>query len=216
MSDINSLANRIDAEFSTVEENIKKFQVEQVVAHKQRQQRLEQLGTVFDQLRDIWRPRLELLVKKFEGRVQATPRIVPSTREATFDFQSHLARVRLKFSAFTDRDIQKVILTYDLEIVPVLMRFKHHDEVEFPINKVDKEVVAKWIDDRMVDFVQTYFAMGENEIYLKDYMVEDPIAHVRFPKQAAATTLDWQGQKFYFVGEETRREFAEQNKIQSA
>jgi DNA-binding NarL/FixJ family response regulator len=62
-------------------------------------------------------------------------------------------------------------------------------------------------------FVQTYFSMGEHEIYLKDSMVEDPIAHVRFPKQAAATTLEWEGQKFYFVGAETRREFAEQNKI---
>jgi YHS domain-containing protein len=213
MPDISGLASRLDAEFSAVEGKVKKFQAEQVEVHKQRQQRLEQLGKVFDQLGDIWKPRLELLVKKFEGRVQATPRIVPSTREATFDFQSHLARVRLKLSAFTDRDIEKVILGYDLEIVPVLMRFKHHDEVEFPMDKVDKEAVAKWIDDRIVDFVQTYFAMGENEIYLKDDMVEDPIAHVRFPKQAAATTLEWQGRKFYFVGEETRREFAEQNKI---
>jgi YHS domain-containing protein len=213
MSDISSLASRIDAEFSTVEQKVKKFQVEQVEAHKQRRQRLEQLGKVFDQLSDIWRPRLELLVKKFEGRVQATPRVVPSTREATFDFQSHLARVRLKLSAFTDRDVQKLILSYDLEIVPVLMRFKHHDEVEFPIDKVDKAAVAKWIDDRIVDFLQAYFSMGENEIYLKDYMVEDPIAHVRFPKQAAAMALEWHGQKFYFVGEETCREFAEQNKI---
>jgi YHS domain-containing protein len=213
MPDISKLANRLDAEFSAVEERVKKFQVEQTEAHTQRQQRLEQLGKVFDQLRDIWRPRLELLVKKFEGRVKATPRIVPSTREGTFDFQSHLAHVRLKLSAFTDRDIQKVILSYDLEIVPVLMRFKNHDEVEFPMDKVDKEAVAKWIDDRIVDFVQTYFAMGENEIYLKDSMVEDPITHVRFPKQAAATTLEWKGQKYYFVGEETHREFAKQNKI---
>jgi YHS domain-containing protein len=213
MSDISNLASRIDAEFSIVEEKVKNFQVEQTEAHKQRQQRLEHLGKAFDQLREIWRPRLELLVKKFEGRVQATPRIVPSTREATFDFQSRLARVRLKFAAFTDRDIQKLILSYDLEIVPVLMRFKHHDEVEFPMDKVDKESAAKWIDDRIVDFVQTYFSMGENENYLKDNMVEDPIAHVRFPKQAAATVLEWQGQKFYFVGEETCREFAEQNKI---
>jgi YHS domain-containing protein len=212
MPDINSLASRIDAEFSAIEEKIKKVQDEQVEAHKQRQQRLEQLGKIFDQLSDIWRPRLELLLKKFEGRVQVTPRIVPSTREATFDFQSRLARVRLKLSAFTDRDIQKLILSYDLEIVPVLVRFKPHDEVEFPMDKVDKEVVAKWIDDRIVDFVQTYFSMGENEIYLKDYMVEDPIAHVRFPKQAA-TTLEWEGQKFYFIGAETRRQFAEQNKI---
>jgi hypothetical protein len=213
MPDISNLASRIDAEFSAVEEKVKKFQVEQAEAHKQRQQRLEQLGKVFDQMRDIWRPRLELLVKKFEGRVQTTPRIVPSTREATFDFQSHLARVRLKFSAFTDRDIQKLILSYDLEIVPVLMRFKDHDKVEFPLDKVDEAAVAKWIDDRIVDFVQTYFSMGENEIYLKESMVEDPIAHVRFPKQAAATTLEWQRQKFYFIGEETRREFAQQNKI---
>jgi hypothetical protein len=213
MPDIKSLASRIDAEFSAVEEKVKKFQAEQVEEHKQRQKRLEQLGKVFDEVRDILRPRLELLVQKFGDRVQTTPRIAPTAREATFDFQSQQARVRLKFSEFTDRDVQKVILGYNLEIIPVLMNYKHHAEVEFPLNAVDKDAVAKWIDDRIVDFVQTYFSLGENEIYLKDSMVEDPIAHVRFPKAAAAATLEWQGQKFYFIGEETRREFAEQKKI---
>jgi YHS domain-containing protein len=216
MPDINTLASRIDAEFAAVEEKTKKFQAEQVEAHKQRQQRLDQLGKVFDQLSSIWRPRLDLLVKKFEGRVQSTPRIVPATREASFEFQSRLAHVRLKFAAFTDRDVQKLILSYDLSIIPILMRFQPHAEVEFPLNAIDKEAVGKWMDDRIVQFVQTYFSMGENEIYLKDQMVEDPIAHVSFPKQAAASTLEWQGKKFYFIGEETRREFAEKNKIPNA
>lgn len=215
MPDINSLASRIEAEFSTAEEKIKRFQVEQVEKHKQRQTRLEQLSRVFDQLRDIWKPRLELLVNKFADRIRSTPRIVPLTREVTFDFQSHLARVCLKFSAFTDQDIQRVILSYDLSIIPVLMRFNPHAEVEFPLNAVDKEAAAKWIDDRIVEFVQTYFALGENDIYLKDFIVEDPVAHVRFPKIAAATTLEWQGQKFYFIGEETRREFEKQQGIGS-
>jgi hypothetical protein len=128
-------------------------------------------------------------------------------------FESRLAHVRLKFSASTDRDVRMVILSYDLEIIPVLMRFKPHDEMEFPLNAVDKEAVGKWIDDRIVDFVQTYFAMGENEIYLKDSMVEDPIAHVSFPRHAAAAAVEWQGKKFYFIGDETRREFAKQNKL---
>jgi YHS domain-containing protein len=44
-------------------------------------------------------------------------------------------------------------------------------------------------------------------------MVEDPIAHVRFPKQAAATNLEWQGQKYYFIGDETRHEFEKQKGI---
>jgi YHS domain-containing protein len=215
MPDINSLASRLDAEFSAIESKVKEFQAEQVEAHKQRRQRLEQLTKVFDQLSEIWKPRLELLLEKFEGRVQATPRFAPSTREATFDFKSRLARVKLKFSASTDRDIRNLILSYDLEIIPILMRFKSHDEVEFPLDAVDKGAVAKWIDDRIVDFVRTYFSMGENEIYLKDQMVEDPIAHVSFPKQAAASALEWGGKKFYFIGEETRQEFAKQHGIGS-
>ncbi len=213
MSNLSSLASRIDAEFSAVEEKVKKFQAEKVGEHKERQQRLEQLSRVFEEMGAIWRPRLELLVKKFGDTVQTTPRIVPSTREVTFDFQSRVARVRLKISASTDRDIRKLILAYDLEIIPVLMRFKSHDEIEFPLDAVDKEAVTRWIDDRIVDFLRTYFSMGESEIYLKDQMVEDPIAHVRFPRIAAATTLDWKGQKFYFVGDETRHEFEKQQGI---
>ena len=106
-------------------------------------------------------------------------RWLPSAREATFSFRSDLAHVNLKLSASTDRDVRKVILSYDLQIIPVLMRYKSHDEIEFPLDAVDKEAVAKWMDDRLVEFVRTYFSMGENEIYLKAHMVEDPIARLR-------------------------------------
>lgn len=212
MSDT-SLADRIDAEFSAVSEKIKKFQTEQLEENKDRQKRLQKLGSVFEELRDMWRPRLEILLKKFGDRVKVTPRIIPSTREATFDFQSSLATVRLRLSASTDRDIRKVILSYDLEIIPVLMRFQPHAEAEFPLEAVDKEAAMKWIDDRIVEFVQTYLTLNQNEIYLKDSMVEDPVAHVRFPSVIAGATLEWQGQKFYFLGKETRDEFAKQNGI---
>jgi YHS domain-containing protein len=57
--------------------------------------------------------------------------------------------------------------------------------------------------------------MGESDIYMKDQMVEDPIAHVRFPMLAAATTLEWKGQKYYFIGDETRREFEDQQGVVS-
>ena len=213
MAQSGSLASRIDAEFSAVEERTKKFQFEQLEKYKGREKRLEQLGKTFDELKEIWGPRLELLMKKFGDKVKATPRIVPATREVTFDVKSPLAAVRLKFSGFTDRDIEKLHLTYDLEIIPALMKFKSHDEIAFPLNAVDKDAIGKWLDDRIVDFVQTYFALGDNDFYLKDQMVEDPIAHVRFPKVAAATTLEWGGQKYYFIGQETRSEFEKQKGI---
>lgn len=213
MTDINSLTHQIDAEFTAVAEKAKKFQTEQIQEHKERQKRMEKLAKVFEDMREVWQPRLEFLIKKFGDRAKVTPRIVPSTREAAFEFQSNLARVSLKFSAYTDRDVHKVILSYDLEIIPILMRYTPHAEIEFPLDKIDKEAAMKWMDARIVDFVRTYLALGDNEWYLKDQMVEDPVAKVRFPKQVAGATLDWNGQKYYFLGDETRREFAEKNKI---
>jgi hypothetical protein len=161
-ADINSLASRSNAEVSAVEEKVQKFQAEKAEEYKQRQKRLDQLGNAFDQLREVRKPRLELLVQKFDDRVQAAPLIVHSTREASFHLQSRLARARLKFSASTDWDVRKVNLGYDLEIIPVLMRVKSHDEVEFPRDAVDQEAVPKWFEDRMVDFVRTYFSLGES------------------------------------------------------
>lgn len=215
MADINTLAGRIDAEFAAIDEKFKKSQAEQVQIYRDRQVRLQKLGQVFDRLREVWKPRLEILVKKFGDRVQVTPRAVPSTREATFEFQSKLARVRLRFSATTDRDVSKIILSYDLDIIPVLVRFDAHSEMECPIDAVDPDAVGRWVDDRIVSFVKAYLSLHENDVYMKDEMVEDPVALVRFPKFAAGATLEWKGKTFYFIGEDSRREFEKQQGIGS-
>jgi YHS domain-containing protein len=89
------------------------------------------------------------------------------------------------------------------------MKFDSHNEIEFPLDAVDKEAVANWIDVRIVSFVQTYFSLYENQFYLQEQMVEDPIARMRFPKYAAGATLEKGGKTYYFINEETRREFAE-------
>lgn len=212
MADVNTLASRIDAEFAALDQKVRGFQAQQTTEYTEREQRLKRLGDVFERLRDVWRPRLELLQKKFGDRAHVKPRFTPSTREAVFEFQSELARICLKFSATTDRDVAKLILSSDLEIVPVLMRYDAHSEVEYPIDRVDDAAVGRWVDDRIVSFVRTYLSLHENDFYLKDHMVEDPVAKVRFPKFAAAATLERNGRTYYFVGDETRREFEKQNR----
>jgi YHS domain-containing protein len=118
-----------------------------------------------------------------------------------------LAQIVLKFSAATDSDVRNLVLNYNLEILPILMRFDAHSILEMPLDRVDADVVAQWTDDRIVDFVKTYVALHENQYYLKDYLVDDPIAGVRFPKYAAAATLDANGKTYYFISDETRAEF---------
>jgi len=213
MAELQSLIDRMDQEFSSGEDKIKKFQQEQVDAYKERQKRLQALGQVFQKLREVWKPRLEVLQSKFGDKVKVKPSFVPSLREAQFEFQSKLAAISLKFSATTDADVKKIILIYDLRVVPTLMNFDSHSELELPIENPDPEKVAKWVDDRIISFVKTYQSLHENEFYLKDHMVEDPVIGVRFPKFAAGATLEWKGKTHFFVSDETLQEFKKQQGI---
>ena len=73
------------------------------------------------------------------------------------------------------------------------MKFDSHDEIEIPLDAVDKTALGAWFDDRIVSFVKSYLAIHENQYYLKDQMVEDPVANVKFPKFAAGATLQAKG-----------------------
>jgi YHS domain-containing protein len=168
---------------------------------------LEKFSQILEQHRDIWRPRLEALAKKFGERVDVQPHIEPGRRSATFEFKSELARIKLRFGVSPDAEVRNLVFTYDLEIIPILMKFDSHDEFEVPLEAVDEAALGKWMDDRIVSFVQTYLSLHENQYYLKDHMVEDPIAKVKFPKFAAGATLDVDGKTVYFLDEATLREF---------
>lgn len=47
-------------------------------------------------------------------------------------------------------------------------------------------------------------------VQLKGVFVEDPVAGIRFPKYLATSTLERDGQTYYFLDEETRRGFEKQ------
>jgi hypothetical protein len=216
MADVESLTRRIDAEFSALDDRMQRARAEQLEAYHAREERLAAFEKLLAELPEIWKPRWAALLQHFAGRVKVTPNITSTNRGATLDFQSNLAKIRLRLSASTDREVRNLVLDYNLEILPILMQFDSHQQAEWPLNALDRQAIANWIDDRIVDFVRTYLSLQENEYYLKEHMVEDPIAGVRFPKHAAASTLDWSGKTHYFIGDETRRAFEAKHGLASS
>ena len=212
MSDVSGLLERIDAEFSALKDKIKQAQGEKQQEHKDRQQRLAAFEKEMETLPDVWKPRLEALIQRFGDKAKVSPRLESTSRAVTVDFQSELAKIRMRLSAATDKDIRNLILLYDLEILPTLMQFDSHSQAEWPLNAIDRQAIGAWVDDRIVSFVKTYLSLHENEYYLKEHMVQDPVAGVRFPKFAAASTLQWGGKTYYFIGDDTRREFEESHR----
>jgi YHS domain-containing protein len=216
MSNVDSLLGRIDAEFDAAKKRIEQFQQDKLTEYQQRQERMATFTSLCDRLREIWKPRLEALAERFGQKVNVTPLVTPSLRQAKFQFQSQLAKIVMTISAMPDSDVRQLVLQYNLDILPILMQFKNTDQMEMPLDKVDEKAVADWIDDRLLDFVKTYLALHEDQhywTYLKEYQVTDPIANVQFPKYAAATTCEWTGKTYYFIGEQTCEEFREQHGI---
>jgi YHS domain-containing protein len=154
-----------------------------------------------------WRSRLEALAQRFGERVKVEPEITPSRRQATLAFQSNVARIQLRFAVFPDEEVRQVFFTYDLDIIPILMQFDAHDRIAFPLEAIDRTALGAWLDDRILSFVRTYLQVHQDQSCQKEHLVEDPIAGIRFPKYAAAATMEWKGKPVYFISEETRKEF---------
>jgi YHS domain-containing protein len=110
--------------------------------------------------------------------------------------------------------VSHVRLECTQEIIPVLVPYDKQSVLEFPLDAVQDDAVVQWFDERIVAFVKAYVALMRQDAdlreHLKDQLVEDPVARVRFPKYLAASTLERGGQTYYFVDEDTRREFEKQ------
>jgi hypothetical protein len=117
--------------------------------------------------------------------------------------------VTLQFGVAPNAEVSKLTFTCDVKILPVLMEFPSHDELELSLDGVDERRLAEWLDNRIVEFVHTYLALHENQYYVQAHLVEDPVANVKFPRFAAAATLENNGKVLHFIDETTLREFQE-------
>jgi len=215
-NDVQNLLARIDSEFARARTQMDQMRKSKVEEHQGRQARLALFEQACERLKGVWRPRLEALQKAFGEKVQVQPHFETGRRQASFAFDSNLARINLTFTATTDLDVRNLVLEYTLRLLPVLMSIPDHERLEQPFDRIDEKAIGAWIDERIVDFVKTYLAVHENEFYLKAHMVEDPVAHVRFPEFAAASTLERGGKTLYFIANETREEFEAKEKKQKS
>jgi YHS domain-containing protein len=213
MSDVSELVARIDGEFAKVKERIKVEQQQFVKEHQDRKKRLVEYTAVQEKLVAAVKPRLQALAARAGDRVAVKPTVCESRRTAKFEFKSPKAYITLSFSMAPDRDIKNVVVDYDLKVVPVLWQFESHMEFSTPIASPDLAGLCKWVDDRIVGFVELFIRIHEGEFFDSADYAEDPVAKVKFPKFAASATLEHAGQTYFFIDEENKAEFARQRQM---
>jgi len=214
MTDINALINRVDQEIAAEVGRQMTGWAESLQANRERSLRLQRYETEAKHIIELVKPRLDAFIERFKAVVKAEPMVREHTRAVTLTFAATVANATLRFEVFPDRDVNHIRLECTQEIIPVVVRYDKQSVLEFPLGGVQDDVVIQWFDDRIVAFVKAYIGLVRQDValreQLKDQFVEDPVARIRFPKYLASSTLERDGRTYYFVDEETRREFEKQ------
>lgn len=211
MTDINTLIRQIDEQVAAEVDREKAGWTERARAARERGPRLQRYEAVARHVIDLLKPRLDAFVERFQAVVKAEPSVREHTRAVNLTFASTVAKVTLRFEVFPDEDLRHVRLESTQEIVPVLLRYDKQSVLEFPLDAVQDDAAVQWFDERIVGFIKLYLTLVRQDAvlkeHLKDWLVEDPVAKVRFPKYLASSTLERDGRTYYFVDQDTRREF---------
>jgi YHS domain-containing protein len=214
MTDINSLINRIDHEVAAEVKQQKAAWTAMMAENRERDARLQRYEAEAKRIIELVKPRLDAFVERFKAVVKVEPTVREHTRVVTLTFAATVAKATLCFEVFPDQNINHVRLECTQEIIPVVVRYDKQAVLEFPLDGVQDDAVVAWLDDRIVAFVKAYIALVRQDAVLqerlKDQFVEDPVVRVRFPKYLASSTLERDGRTYYFVDEDTRREFERQ------
>lgn len=207
MSGTTSLSERMKAEFDLRAQRQKANDAQRAKETQEREKRLERFSRVCDELKPIWRTRLEEFAQQFGDKVRVTPMISPARREAVVVFLTDLATVTLRLSVSTSEDVSKLVLDYELLIIPVFFDYEKHSRLEMPLDNIDQNAVGKWIDDQLISCVRSYFGLRDNEHYVRRAMVEDPITKARFLREDAAETLEHDGHTLYFSSADSLNQY---------
>ena len=207
MIEVKQLTERIDGLFAAAKEKAKQREQTALEDLLARQARVREYEKIQAQIVQLTRPRLEALVKRAGDRVKVMPSVSETRRAVSFEFRSTKAYIVLSFSIAPDQNVENVVIDYDLKIVPVLWKFDSHAEFTTPIANPNEAGLINWLDDRIVGFVDLFIQIHEGEIYTSAEQVEDPVAHIKFPKFAAGAILEQSDKTYYFINNQTKDEF---------
>jgi YHS domain-containing protein len=205
MADLNTFLKRLDEQVEKARKGVEQKQTELQQAYEGRKQRYQTFLRLMNELRGVAQLRLAKLAERC--KFDATPTEDADGKSVVLKFKTPVARVQLRLSATHDTEVRNLVLIYDLEILPLYVKFNPHSQLEIPLEKVDRAAVENWLDDRLVEFAETYVTIHFTDQYHQDHMVLDPVADVRFPKAYAQSSLERDGKTYHFISEETRREF---------
>lgn len=160
MTDLEKLEQQVRAKLAHVAACHQTERAKSACLAEEREHHQEAYHNAARQLMEsVIRPRIEKVVSCFPNVLPAettTPSQWCCRFRKTLEFP---LSTKLSFVVSPDAQLENLIVTFDLEILPVYFRFQGHDQFVVPIERVLDASVADWLDAKLLGFVDTYLRM---------------------------------------------------------
>jgi YHS domain-containing protein len=211
MGDLNELERRIKEKLSLSEERqqLQKDHFRQHMADAEA--RHGRYTAIADRLMQaVIRPRMEKLKSLFDNARMSETRC---SRHASCCQFEHTARfpatAYLEIGVTRDGEIKTVVLQSQMEILPVFFPVEGKDELAMPLEQVDENKAAPWVDCKILNFVDSYLRLETSNYHQHDNIVTDPVCGMHVNKAFAPAQATHQGKTYFFCVPECQARFVE-------
>ncbi len=117
------------------------------------------------------------------------------------------ARTTLKMSVAHDQEVRHLLVNYDLEILPIFMKYNKHAQLEVPLDSIDDQKIEIWVEERLLEFTKTYLELEFADQYQKSNLVTEPVSGLRVSKLICEADCEYKGHRYYFLTKENKELF---------
>jgi YHS domain-containing protein len=211
MADLNDLEHRIKEKLALSEEReqLQKNHFRQrMVEAEARHQRYTELADCL--MEQVIRPRMEKLKVLFENARMPEPRNSRHSCCCQFEHTTRFpATAKLEIGLTRDGEIRTLVIQFQLEILPAFFPIEGRDQLTMPLDQVNEEKAAAWVEAKILHFVDTYLRLETSDHHQEENMVTDPVCGMRVNKAFAPAEMTYRGKTYYFCIHECRARFAE-------
>ncbi len=212
MSQGSSFKSKLEAVKAEFAKSVDKLKTSAAADAKDLDKRYQQYEKVRIELAEkVIKPRLDELVAQIPGVKHDLKKDIDGAN-LILSFprtQERSALVEIILSISHDDAFKQVLFGYELRIIPVFMEFEKFSKLTLPLDGLKSDLVAAWLDERLLSFMKTYLNMQFVEQYQRDNMATDPVLNRRFPSNLAAGTIEHKGTTFRFASPDSMKMFKE-------
>jgi YHS domain-containing protein len=217
MSQIDEFKSQLRAEVAAGREQVETMQTQAAEQYQRMQANYVKFLDVSQQIRDALRPWVEAFG-------ETLPDVTPAVTQRDFGAAGRAfhgvfvtftiprgercpANIKLRFGLEAGVDVDHLILFYDLDIVPVFVKFERHDQISLPLDASSVTAAVEWFKKTACAFTKTYVSMFFNAYYQKGTEVPDIVLGRTFPRAFAKGETKRGGVTYYFLTEESHKAF---------